>query len=72
MTKRPLLRINEVASRLQKSRSTVYRIIAAGDLPTVHVGTSGARVHPDDLDRYMRLNKVGEVRLHNHRQRKAS
>ena len=59
--RQPLLRIDDVAVELGKSRATVYRIIASGALPTIHVGKSGTiRVDPTDLDRYKRLNRVGE------------
>lgn len=33
-----LLKPAEVANELRVSRATVYRLIASGDLPTVHIG----------------------------------
>ncbi len=33
-----LLRVNEVAERLQLGRATVYQMIAAGELPTFRKG----------------------------------
>ena len=33
-----LLRIPEVAERLSLGRSTIYELVAAGELPTVYIG----------------------------------
>ena len=33
-----LLRLTEAANELRVSRATIYRMISAGELPTVHVG----------------------------------
>jgi excisionase family DNA binding protein len=38
--RRVLLRIPEVAERLALGRSTVYRLIAEGQLPTVKIGAA--------------------------------
>jgi len=36
----PLLRVDEVASRLDVSRRTVYRKIEAGEIPAVRLGSN--------------------------------
>lgn len=49
-----LLTLNQVAERLQVSRWTVYQLIWAGDLPSVHLGGCHrvrARDFEDFLDR---------------------
>lgn len=52
-----LLSIPEVAERLRASRSTVYRLIAAGDLHAVEFGAVGVtkryRIPASELDRYI-------------------
>jgi excisionase family DNA binding protein len=61
-TRPRLLRIDEAAEELQLSRTTVYRLINSGRLPSIHVGNAGfARISPDDLDAYMRAHRIGEV-----------
>lgn len=53
----PLLKIDDVADRLRITRRTVYRMIAAGDLPTV--GPKGEqRVKQADFDRYIAKHRV--------------
>lgn len=51
-----LLKIPQVAERLNVSRNTVYRLIADGELPVVTVGAT-SRVDPKDLDAYIARNK---------------
>ena len=52
-----LLRPAEVADYLRVSRSTVYRLIASGELGTVHVGASrAARITRETLDAYIAKN----------------
>lgn len=54
-----LLKVTEVASELRLTRSTVYRIIGRGELPTVHVGGHNAtRVRRVDLTAYIERNSV--------------
>lgn len=49
-----LLKIDDAASQLRLSRSTVYRLINSGALPSVHVGDAGfARIRQSDLDTYV-------------------
>ena len=53
----PLLRPAEVADYLRVSRSTVYRLIASGELGTVHVGARrAARITREALDAYIAKN----------------
>ncbi len=47
-----LLKIDEVASLLQVSRSFAYRLMQRGDIPTVRVGKA-IRVLPRDLEQYI-------------------
>jgi excisionase family DNA binding protein len=44
--------VAEVAAQLRVSNMTVYRLIQAGDLPSVRVGRS-YRIREDDVDRYL-------------------
>ena len=52
MNQDQLLKLPEVAERLQVSMSTLRRRIAAGELPVVVIGRSH-RVRPEDLARYI-------------------
>ncbi|MEO7556702.1 MAG: helix-turn-helix domain-containing protein [Acidimicrobiales bacterium] len=47
-----LLTVAEVASLLRVSNMTVYRLLKAGELPSVRIGKS-FRVREDDLDAYL-------------------
>lgn len=47
-----LLTLEEVQQRLAVSRTTVYRLIRAGDLPTVKIRDS-RRVREQDLDSFI-------------------
>lgn len=51
-----LLTLSDVAEILQCSEKTVKRRVASGDLPVVRDGRM-VRVHPDDLDRYVKLRR---------------
>ena len=55
-TVRQLLTLSDVAEILQCSEKTVKRRVASGDLPVVRDGRL-VRVHPDDLDRYVKLRR---------------
>ena len=57
----PLLRVRDVARRLEVSRATAYRLIGAGQIPAVRVGGS-IRVDPAELDAYV----YGEPTLSHH------
>lgn len=50
-----LLTIPQVAERLKVSRNTVYRLISAGELPVVEVG-SVSRVSEKALQEYVDRN----------------
>lgn len=56
---RVLLRITEAAERLALGRSSVYELIAAGDLPAVHIGAA-VRIPADALLVYVE-RKVAEA-----------
>ncbi len=50
-----LLRIPEVAERTALSRTTIYELIARGDMPSVAVGgTRTRRIRESDLDAWIR------------------
>lgn len=46
------LTVGEVAALLRVSNMTVYRLIAAGEIPAVRVGKS-YRLREDDVDKYL-------------------
>lgn len=46
------LTVAEVAQIMRVSTMTVYRLIKAGDLPSLRVGKS-YRIREDDIDRYL-------------------
>ncbi|MEE9208623.1 MAG: helix-turn-helix domain-containing protein [Gemmatimonadota bacterium] len=48
-----LLRAPEVASLLRVPLPRVYELARSGNLPVVHLGRQ-IRVHPDELDKWMR------------------
>lgn len=50
-----VLTIPQVADRLKVSRNTVYRLISAGELPAVTVG-SVQRIAEADLQKYIERN----------------
>jgi excisionase family DNA binding protein len=54
-SQRTLLTIEQVAHRLQVSRSTVRRRIGAGEIPAVQLGGKRAaiRIPEDELDRWL-------------------
>jgi excisionase family DNA binding protein len=47
-----LLTLSQVAERLQVSRWTVYQLIWAGELPSIHIGRCH-RVRAKDVDTYV-------------------
>lgn len=53
MTEDQLLKLEDVADRLQVSLSTVRRLIRDGKLQTVRIGRA-LRVRPQDLEVYIR------------------
>jgi excisionase family DNA binding protein len=53
-----LLRPAEVGQRLGLSKATVYRLIAARELTTVHVGNRRAtRIEESEVDAYIARNR---------------
>ncbi len=52
MNEKLLYRVNEVASDLSLSRSTVYELVRSGVLPSVRIGGS-RRIRGEDLARYV-------------------
>ena len=51
------LTVAEVAAIMRVSKMTVYRLVHAGDLPTVRVGRS-FRVPEDEVHKYLRTSFV--------------
>jgi len=47
-----LLKVTDAAALLSVGRTTVYELIAAGELETVHIGRS-VRVPVDALERFL-------------------
>jgi excisionase family DNA binding protein len=48
-----LLTVQQVAARLQVSRTTVYKLIRAGHLVAIHPAARKTRVRPSDLERFI-------------------
>lgn len=55
-----LLRVEEVAQLLAIGRSTVYELIASGQLPSVKVG-GARRVPMVEIERWVRENTHGQA-----------
>jgi excisionase family DNA binding protein len=47
------LTVAEVAGHLRMSRMTVYRLIEAGDLPAIRIGTRSYRISAEAFHRYL-------------------
>ncbi len=45
-----LYRISEAMTQLSVSRATIYRMVAAGTLRLVKVGTQGSRITAESID----------------------
>ena len=57
-----LLRPSEVGQILGLSRATVYRLIAEGEFPTVHVGQRKAtRIEESAVDAYVQRHRTDRV-----------
>ncbi len=58
-----LLKPEDVASTLSLAKSTVYKLLQVGDIPSIKIGRS-VRVRPTDLDDFIeqQLNYSREVR----------
>lgn len=50
---RLLLRVREAAEILGLGRSTLFEVIAAGELPVVRIGRRGLRIRPTDLESWI-------------------
>ena len=51
-----LLSCPQVARILNISKSLVYRLVAQGEIPSIHIA-SAVRVHKGDLDAYIERNR---------------
>lgn len=49
----PLLKMAEVARRLNVSKATAYRLAQTGELACVRFSKSTVRVRPQDLERFI-------------------
>ncbi len=56
MNEARLLKLPEVAARLSASRSTIYRLMARGELPVVRIGRS-LRFPATEIDRLINGTK---------------
>jgi excisionase family DNA binding protein len=54
-----LLRIDTAAARLAVSRTTLYRLVNRGDIPTVRIGTA-VRVPVSALERWLAGQIAGQ------------
>ena len=52
MSTAPLLTAADVAERLQLGRSTVYRLVADGDLAALHIGRA-VRFEPEEVEAFI-------------------
>jgi excisionase family DNA binding protein len=52
----PVLTINEAARFLNVGRSTIYRLLRAGELQSTRVGKR-KRLRPEDLHAYLERNR---------------
>jgi excisionase family DNA binding protein len=52
-----LLKGSDVAEKLHVSLSFAYSLMRRGDIPTVRMGRL-LRVHPEDLERYIREREM--------------
>lgn len=57
-----LLKVDEVASVLNVTKSFVYQLIRAAKLPAVHFGKA-VRIHPDDLDQFINSSRMEKSQL---------
>ncbi|OXJ20771.1 AlpA family transcriptional regulator [Burkholderia sp. AU6039] len=51
-----LYRISDVMVQLSVSRATIYRMVAAGKLRLVKVGTQGSRITAESIDAVLSRN----------------
>lgn len=58
-----LLRIAEVAARINISRSLAYRLVKSGDIPSVRIGSS-VRVRVGDLEEFVQRSWSGWKKDH--------
>jgi len=49
----PLLRVQDVARRLDIGRSMAYQLLRSGELPSVRIGSKIVRVQQSDLEAYI-------------------
>ena len=54
MTPSLIYRINEVVQMLSVSRATVYRLVKAGQLKLVKIGTSASGITAESLEQHLR------------------
>jgi excisionase family DNA binding protein len=53
----PLLNLAGVASRLGVSRTTAWRLVASGEIPSVRVTDTLRRVDPADLEEWIEARR---------------
>ena len=59
MAERPLVRVSEVAQRLDVPPRAIYRLVARGEIAAVRVGVRGLRFAPQAIDDYVRTHGCG-------------
>jgi len=55
-----MLKVQEVANRLNVSAQTVYRLIDNGELPAIRVGRHRLRVEEQALERFIEKSRTGK------------
>lgn len=56
-----MLRAREISTILGVHIRTVYRLIETGELKSYKFGPKSFRVHPEDLDEFIKTKYTGEV-----------
>ena len=56
-----LLKGNDVAERLNVSRSQAFSMMRNGEIPTVRFGNRCVRVRSEDLEAFISLNITGQL-----------
>lgn len=57
-----LLKLSQVAERLQISRTQAYRLAATGEIPSVRFGRATVRVRPEDLEWFIQASLSNDHR----------
>ena len=64
MTIKKLLKAKDVAQSLGISIRHAYRLIASGEIPSVHISTGAVRVTDYDLEEYIELRRKEDYHIY--------